>query len=188
MLKKLRIGPKLLLAPGLVLILLIVTAGSAYYGMVRQNASLENLVQVRAARLKAAADVSGDAKYAHANIYQLLAWINGSFAKARVDALTADIGRKHVAIAARLAEMAAVADPAERQIIDASAAALVGYRKSVQATIELAQVDQSTATASMSKAEKEFGQLNTQLGQLSALERACPSMRSRRRSRNFARW
>jgi hypothetical protein len=59
MLKKLRIGPKLLLAPGLVLIMLIVTAGSAYYGMVRQNASLENLVQVRAARLKAAADVSG---------------------------------------------------------------------------------------------------------------------------------
>ena len=172
MLKKLRIGPKLLLAPGLVLILLIVTAGSAYYGMVRQNASLENLVQVRAARLKAAADVSGDAKYAHANIYQLLAWINGSFAKARVDALSADIGRKHAAIAARLAEMAAVAEPAERKIIDASSAALVGYRKSVQQTMELAQVDQSTATASMSKAEKEFGLLNSQLVQLSALERA----------------
>lgn len=99
MLKKLRIGPKLLLAPGLVLILLIFTAGSAYYGMVRQNASLENLVQVRAARLKAAADVSGDAKYAHANIYQLLAWINGSFAQARLDGLTVDIhkiGRAHV--------------------------------------------------------------------------------------------
>jgi methyl-accepting chemotaxis protein len=171
MLKKLRIGPKLLLAPGLVLILLIVTAGSAYYGMVRQNASLENLVQVRAARLKAAADVSGDAKYAHANSYQLLAWINGSFAQARLDGLTADIRAKHGAIAAQLAALAAVADPAERKIIDACSAALVGYRKSVQQTIELAQVDQSTATASMSKAEKEFGVLNTQLGQLSALER-----------------
>ena len=78
MLSKLRIGPKLLLAPGLVLILLIFTAGSAWYGMVRQNASLENLVQVRAARLKATADVAGDAKYAHANIYQLLAWIKAA--------------------------------------------------------------------------------------------------------------
>jgi methyl-accepting chemotaxis protein len=171
MLKKLRIGPKLLLAPGLVLILLVSTAGSAYYGMVRQNASLENLVQVRAARLKAAADVSGDAKHAHASIYQLLAWINGSFAQARLDGLTADIGKKHAAIATQLSALAAVADPAERKIIDACSAALVAYRKSVQGTIDLAQIDQATATASMSKAEKEFGALNTQLGQLSDLER-----------------
>ena len=171
MLSKLRIGPKLLLAPGLVLILLIFTAGSAWYGMVRQNASLENLVQVRAARLKSTADVAGDVKYAHANIYQLLAWINGSFAKARVDALTADIGRKHGDIAAQLAALGTVADSGERKVIEASAAALAAYRKSVQQTIELAQVDQSTATASMSKAEKEFTILHAQLDQLASMER-----------------
>ena len=66
MLKKLRIGPKLLLAPGLVLVLLLMLSGAAWYGMVRQNASLENMVQVRAARLKNVADVAGDAKYVHA--------------------------------------------------------------------------------------------------------------------------
>ncbi|MBW8902039.1 MAG: MCP four helix bundle domain-containing protein, partial [Massilia sp.] len=155
MLKKLRIGPKLLLAPGLVLVLLTLLSGAAYYGMVRQNASLENMVQVRAARLKAAADVSGDAEYAHANIYQLLAWINGSFAKARLDALIADITRKHAAIASDLAALAAVSDPAERKIVEASIVALAGYRKSVAETIEMAQVDQSIATNSMQKAEKE---------------------------------
>ncbi|MGO4467073.1 methyl-accepting chemotaxis protein, partial [Pseudoduganella sp. RAF53_2] len=85
MLNKLRIGPKLLLAPGMVLVLLLATATSAWMGMVRQNASMENLVQVRATRLKAAADVAGEARFAHANIYQLLAWINGSFAKERLD-------------------------------------------------------------------------------------------------------
>ena len=68
MLNKLRIGPKLLLAPGLVLVLLMLLSAGAYYGMVRQNASLENMVLVRAERLNAAADVSGDVKYAHANI------------------------------------------------------------------------------------------------------------------------
>ncbi|MDB5961542.1 MAG: methyl-accepting chemotaxis protein [Massilia sp.] len=171
MLSKLRIGPKLLLAPGLVLILLVVTAGSAWHGMVRQNASLENLVQVRAARLKATADIAGDAKYAHANIYQLLAWVNGSFAKARIDALTADISRKHLDLGAQLAALAAVADANEKKLIEASASALAAYRKSVQQTIELAQVDQSTATASMSKAEKEFNVLHAQLDQLASLER-----------------
>ncbi|WP_426115150.1 methyl-accepting chemotaxis protein [Massilia sp. PWRC2] len=171
MLSKLRIGPKLLLAPGLVLILLVTTAGSAWHGMVRQNASMENLVQVRAARLKATADIAGDAKHAHANIYQLLAWINGSFAKARVDGLTTDIGRRHTDIAARLAALAAVADASERTLLKTSAEALAAYRASVQQTIELAQVDQSTATASMSKAEKQFSVLHVQLDQLARLER-----------------
>ena len=171
MLNKLRIGPKLLLAPGLVLALLMLLSAAAYYGMVRQNASLENMVQVRAARLKAAADVSGDAKHAHANIYQLLAWINGSFAKNRLDALTADIGKKQAAIKAQLTALAAVSDPAERKLVDASAKALEAYRKSVAETIELAQVDQSIATNSMQKAEKEFGILNGHLAQLATLEK-----------------
>ncbi len=171
MLKRLRIGPKLLLAPGLVLVLLMVVAGGAYYGMVRQNASMENMVTVRAERLKAAADVTGDAKYAHANIYQLLAWINGSFAKDRLDALTAQIAIRHGAIAAQLGELAKVDDPAERKLVEAAAQTLARYRKGVMETIELAQVDQSIATNSMQKAEKEFGTLNTLLAEVAAMEK-----------------
>ena len=170
MLKKLRIGPKLLLAPGLVLVLLTLLSGAAYYGMVRQHASLENMVQVRAARLQDAADVAGEAKYAHANIYQLLAWVSGSFAKERLDALVKEINGRHAAIGEQLAALAKVADPEERKLIDTSGAALKAYRKSVLETIEMAQVDQSIATNSMQKAEKEFNILNTQLARLAALE------------------
>jgi methyl-accepting chemotaxis protein len=171
MLKKLRIGPKLLLAPGLMLVLLLMLSGAAYYGMVRQNASLENMVQVRAARLQSVADVAGDAKYVHANVYQLLAWINGSFAKARLDALIADIDHRHAALKTRLTELSGVADGAEKKPIDASLAALAAYRKAVQETIEMAQVDQSIATNSMQKAEKDFVVLNQNLAQLAALEK-----------------
>ena len=172
MLKKLRIGPKLLLAPGMVLVLLLMLSGAAWYGMVRQNASLENIVQVRAARLKSVADVAGDAKYVHANAYQLLAWINGSFAKNRLDALIADIGKRHAAVQAQLQALAHATDGAERKPVEASLAALAAYRKAVQDTIEMAQVDQSIATNSMQKAEKEFVVLNQQLAQLSALEKS----------------
>ncbi|WP_082548374.1 methyl-accepting chemotaxis protein [Massilia sp. Root335] len=171
MLKKLRIGPKLLLAPGMVLVLLLMLSGAAWYGMVRQNASLENIVQVRAARLKSVADVAGDAKYVHANAYQLLAWINGSFAKNRLDALIADIGKRHAAVQAQLQELARTTAGAERKPVEASLAALAAYRKAVQDTIEMAQVDQSIATNSMQKAEKEFMVLNQQLAQLAALEK-----------------
>ncbi|HEY0062198.1 MAG TPA: Tar ligand binding domain-containing protein, partial [Telluria sp.] len=50
MLGRLRIGPKLLLAPGLVLLLLVASSGGAYWALWRQNQSLESIVQVRAAR------------------------------------------------------------------------------------------------------------------------------------------
>ena len=171
MLNKLRIGPKLLLAPGLVLALLMLLSGGAYYGMVRQNASLENMVTVRAERLKAAADVGGDANRAHANIYQLLAWISASFAKTRVEALIVELDNRHTAIGVQLDELARVSDPAERKLVDASASALAAYRKSVKQTIELAQMDQSMATSAMQKAEQAFGALHSSLGELSALEK-----------------
>jgi methyl-accepting chemotaxis protein len=171
MLTKLRIGPKLLLAPGLVLVLLLMLSGAAYYGMVRQNASLENMVQVRAARLQSVDDVAGDAKYVHANVYQLLAWINGSFAKNRLDALIADIDHRHTALKTRLTELGSVADGAEKKPVEASLAALAAYRKAVLETIEMAQVDQSIATNSMQKAEKDFVVLNQNLAQLAALEK-----------------
>jgi methyl-accepting chemotaxis protein len=171
MLNKLRIGPKLLLAPGLVLVLLLLLSGAAYYGMVRQNASLENMVQVRAARLKEVADTAGDTKYVHANAYQLLAWVSGSFAKSRLDALVADIDARHAAIKARLDGLARAGAGAEKKPVDASLAALAAYRKAVLETIEMAQVDQSIATNSMQKAEQEFGILNQHLARLAALEK-----------------
>ncbi|MBV6325186.1 methyl-accepting chemotaxis protein [Duganella violaceipulchra] len=175
MLSKLRIGPKLLLAPGLVLLLLIVTAAAAYYGMVRQNASLENLVQVRAARLKTAADVTGETRYAHAHIYQLLAWVNGSFSQPRLDALSRQIKAGHAAIETQLRQLDALAaaddNAAERKIVEQTLQSLAAYRKAVHDTMEMASIDQSIATNAMAHGEKQFLALNEQLAQLSALEK-----------------
>ena len=170
MLNQLRIGPKLLLAPALVLLLLILSSSGAWYGMVRQNASLENMVRVRITHLKAAADILGEAKHVHGNMYQLLSWTNGSFAKARLDTLEQQIKARHAAIGTQLATLRATATGAERNLVDAAITALAGYRKAVLETMEMAQMDQSIATNSMLKAETQFGQFNTQLAQLSALE------------------
>jgi methyl-accepting chemotaxis protein len=171
MLNKLRIGPKLLLAPGLVLALLVLLSVAAYAGMARQNHSLENMVEVRASRQQDAADIAAIARASHANIYQLLAWINGSFAKARLDALTADMGKRHTEAEGRLSELAAVAGADERTLVDGAITTLADYRKAVAETVELAQVDQSIATNAMVKAEAKFVLLDQQLTALAALER-----------------
>jgi methyl-accepting chemotaxis protein len=186
MLNKLRIGPKLLLAPGLVLVLLIVTAGAASIGMVRQNASLENLVQVRAARLKTTADVAGEARYAHAHIYQLLAWVNGSFAQSRLDELGLQIKTRHAGIEDELRRLAAAATQGdERRYVEQSLRALAEYRKAVLETMDMAAMDQSIATNAMAKAEKQFLILNDQLAQLSNLEKRLSEQAHARATADF---
>jgi methyl-accepting chemotaxis protein len=176
MLSRLRIGPKLLLAPGTVLLLLLATTGCAWYGMVRQNASMENLVQVRAARLKATADVAGEARLAHANVYQLLAWTNGSFAQQRLDALQGRIKARHDAIANQLQQLAGAGDADERRIMADSQQAFAAYLKSVRETLELAQMDQSIAANAMARAEQQFDALDNQLATLAALEKRLSEM------------
>jgi methyl-accepting chemotaxis protein len=186
MLNKLRIGPKLLLAPGLVLVLLIVTAGAASIGMVRQNASLENLVQVRAARLKTTADVAGEARYAHAHIYQLLAWVNGSFAQSRLDELGLQIKTRHAGIEDELRRLATAATQGdERRYVEQSLRALAEYRKAVLETMDMAAMDQSIATNAMAKAEKQFLILNDQLAQLSNLEKRLSEQAHARATADF---
>ncbi|WP_373987418.1 methyl-accepting chemotaxis protein [Duganella sp. BuS-21] len=174
MLSKLRIGPKLLLAPGVVLILLIVLSAGAYLGLLRQNQSLDNMVQQRAVRLKAAADLVSNANKAHTEIYQLLTWINASFSPPRVDALVRDIHLRHAALDRQFAqlEMATQSDPAERRFVVQSQAAHTVYVKAMQDVIELAMADQSMAANAMSKAERAFDVVALRLEELSRLEQS----------------
>lgn len=174
MLNQLRIGQKLLLAPGLVLVLLTLLSAAAWYGMVRQNASLEHMVQVRAARMEAMADIAAEARFAHANIYQLLAWVNGSFAENRLKALSSSIERKHAAIDERLKKFANSTNEYGEQgraALAAAQAALARYRKEVGETMEMAPVDNSIATNSMQKAEQQFQSLDNALTRLAKLEK-----------------
>jgi methyl-accepting chemotaxis protein len=172
MLSKLRIGPKLLLAPGVVLLLLIVLSSGAYYAMVRQNHSLETIVQQRAARLRNTAVLVASAHHAHTEMYQLLTWISASFSGARVDALIGDIHQRHSALERRFSDLTRVtaAGSAERRFIEQAETAHATYVKAILDVIELSQADQSMSANAMSKAERAFDVVAMRLGELSRLE------------------
>jgi methyl-accepting chemotaxis protein len=174
LLGKLRIGPKLLLAPGVMLILLVVLSAGAYLGLLRQNQSLDDMVQQRAARLKAASDLVIGANRAHADIYQLLTWINGSFAQSRVDALVRGIHVRHAALDRQFAqlEMAVQASPAERRFVVQSQAAHALYVKAIDDVIDIAMADQSIAANAMAKAERAFDVVALRLEELARLEQS----------------
>jgi methyl-accepting chemotaxis protein len=172
MLSRLKIGPKLLLAPGVVLVLLVLLSSGAFYAMVRQNQSLETIVQQRAVHMRAASDLVATAQKAHAGIYQLLTWISGSFPHARTDPLIRDIHRQHAAIDTGFATLARLtrASSAERLYVDQAAAAHRRYVRAVLDVIELAQNDQSISANAMQKAEEAFLVVAQRLTELASLE------------------
>lgn len=172
MLSKLRIGPKLLLAPGVVLLLLIVLSAGAYYAMVRQNRSLDVIVDQRAAHLRDTAALVQSAQHAHTEIYQLLTWIGAGFSQARIDTLSRDINQRHAGIVRQFAALAAVTEKGgtERRLVEQANAAHLAYLRAVRDVMELARPDQSTSTNAMSKAERAFDVVALRLGELSRLE------------------
>jgi methyl-accepting chemotaxis protein len=158
MLARLRIGPKLLLAPGVMLVLLVLLSCGSYYAMVRQNASLDSVVQRRAANMRAAAELSASARSAHAQAYQVLTWISGSFPHFRVDPLALDLQGQHAAIDRGLVQLARLTadSPEEQRDIDQARAAWAQYVPAVRDVLEIGRIDQSLSATAMVKAERAF--------------------------------
>lgn len=171
MLTRLRIGPKLLLAPGAVLLLLLVLSYAAYAAMLRQSASLDTIVGQRAASLRAAAALATQSQQAHADIYRLLGWMGGSFPPARTEPLRQHILARHRSIAGGLAALGRDAASAleARHVVEATLAQR-RYADAVREVIELAPLDGSIGANAMQKADGAFALVAKQLGDLAALE------------------
>jgi methyl-accepting chemotaxis protein len=187
MLARLKIGPKLLLAPGVVLVLLVALSCGAYYAMVRQNQSLEVIVQQRAVHMRSASDLVATAQKAHTDAYRLLSWISGSFPRKRTDPVIAEIRQLQAAIDRGLVELGAQTgeNSAERRYVDQAAAAHQEYVRAVQDVIELSQNDQSISANAMQKAESAFVVVAQRLTQLSRLEQALGEQASREAADDF---
>ncbi len=188
MLARLRIGPKLLLAPGLVLALLIVSSTLAYWAMLRQNTSLDTIVEVRAARIKEATGLAAEAQLAHARSYQLLTWISASVSQGRVAALEAEIHRRHAALDLRFARLAGQRAPGsvERRLLEQAEAAHARSARAVLEVIELAGGDHSIAANAMVRAEQAFERTALRLEQLAAHERELSEAAARRAAGDFS--
>jgi methyl-accepting chemotaxis protein len=187
MLSRLKIGPKLLLAPGVVLVLLVLLSCGAWYAMVRQNASLEDIVGQRAAHMRAASDLVFTAQRGHAGVYQLHTWIGGSFPKSRIAPLMRDIHAQHGLTEAGLKRLAAStpAGSAERRYVEQAAAAYTVYVHAVRDVIELARDDQSISANAMSKAEAAFAVVAQRLNALSQLEQTLSQQASNEAAAEF---
>ncbi len=175
--RNLSIGAKLQLAPMIILALLLLLAATAYQGLRKQQAVLNDIYQVRFAAYEKTVEIRRDATSTYAGIYRLLSWANANFPAARVDALgkqlQTDLSKAVTAIT-ELAGKKSISNE-EKVLLDAATNEMVAYRKTLGEVIDIASSDYSMATTYMSKADTRFESMNKQLETLLDMEQKLSS-------------
>jgi len=158
MFSRLRLGPKLMLAPMLVLVLMFLVSCMAYHAVARQGHALDAVVLQRAAQARSAAELAANTRQAHAEVYQLIAWISTSFSPARTGTLVRGIHRRHAAIERSFATLLRLTGRAadEAALVRQADRAWRVYLASVLDVIELARNDQSISANAMTRSERAF--------------------------------
>lgn len=187
MLSRLKIGPKLLLAPGVVLLLLILLSTGAYYAMVRQHQSLQAIVGARAVQMRSATELVAQAQRVHADTYKLLSWLGSSFSRPRVELLIGDIHRQHGSIERGFGALVqqTAAGSAERRNVEGAAQAHRLYVRAAREVVELAHADQTIGANAMVKPEAAFSVLVQRMAVLAKLERELSEQASNAAAADF---
>lgn len=171
LLGNLRIGAKLMLAPGLGLVLLAVMAIAGYAGLQRQDKALQAIYQVRFANYQKSSQIDAQARGLHTEVYRYLSWLKANYSAERVKGLEKDIKTDITHVKQALTDFQAIADSEqERALIALASSAINAYQKGVDNVLDLADSDPSTATTMMEPATKAFSTLITALDQLSSKE------------------
>lgn len=163
---------KVLIAPALAAVLMVVSAVAAYVGIRQQWLSLQSIYVERIPAMRTAALSDRNLASVQASTYKLLAMMDANFPADQVEAakraILADLdtlqnGLDTVANAAN-------ADPQERDKFKEAAKGVAEYRKIINDVLDVATVQVSMATAYMSKAQTKYDELAVQFKDLREFE------------------
>ena len=166
-----KIRQKMLLTPGLAVCALALVVGLAYFGLQRQQATMQRICEEQLARGLAAARTSATAAEAHSAVYRLMNWI-ASVDAAQLKSEQDKIDQQLAQVNAELKKIAAEAADTDRQKAAQTLAGLSKYRKLVADAIDMASVDVATGTTVMQSADAEYKILGQRLQEQVDLQNA----------------
>jgi len=168
-----KIFVKLLVAPMLVLLLLIVLAGTSYRGLSNQQKAMQDLFDVRFKNYQDISATVNRITAVHANVYKILSWSQASFDEKRVDALIKDelAALKGIREFLEKSSNASKITEEEKRLYGDSLLEAREYEKVVFQVVDMLSADLSLATSMMIPAEDKFQNLYKKLKDLWGLEK-----------------
>lgn len=167
-----RIGVKFAMAPGVMLVFMLVLAIGSLTTTNQQKAIVEDLYETRFQHNRKVHAVLGQLQRSYSMTYEMLASANAGYAANLLDKMAASI-MGNIDQAEKVLEPWQK-DPGlsadERKLIEQTLGVLKVYRKKVSDVLEIARVDYSTAVLIMNVAAQEFEKLAVPVDKLLALE------------------
>ena len=167
-----KVWHKVLVAPALAIVFLLLFGALTYGVLLKQNSALEALAKNRFMGYQIAADSAQDISEVHSNAYRLFTWIGNlsedkikkitNEEKAKIDEVIKSVGR--------FGHLAGVTAE-ERKLVDIVLPKLAKYRKDVDAAIDLSTVDVGTGMMAMQTADAQFQGLLKDFTELVQLEK-----------------
>ncbi len=167
-----KVWQKVLVAPAVAIVFLMLLGALSYGALMQQTAALEELAKNRFAGYQIAADSTQDISEVHSNVYRLLTWM-ANLSEDKIKKITSDEKAKIDVVIKSVVQFAASPGltPDERKLANAVLPKLAKYRKNVDNAIDLSTVDVGTGMMMMQTADIEFQEMLKEFTELVQLEK-----------------
>jgi methyl-accepting chemotaxis protein len=163
---------KMLVAPAVTIVLMLILGAVGYWSMNSQQMALEELFSGRFNHSAVASGINADVLRTHSNVYRVMTWSSSrgdGYIEKETKALLADFDQH----AAEFTHWAALPNLSEeekllgKQMLEQ----ITKYRKSIAGSLDMATADINSGIMAMQSADDNFKQLSALTDQLVALEK-----------------
>jgi methyl-accepting chemotaxis protein len=170
---RLKLSVKMLFAPIVVLLFLILMAVVSYFGIMNQKFALDEIFNKRFIGYQHSAEITENITSVHATLYKTITWMSANFDPKKVEELAnaqrSIISSNIVMIEKSIKDEGLMEE--ERKLYTKSLSQIKEYETAAIGVIEMVAVDVNAATMFISTAEEKYEQLNTTFKALMALEK-----------------
>ena len=167
-----KVWQKVLVAPAVTIIFLLVFGGLSYGVLMQQNAALEDLTKNRFAGYQIAADSAQNISEVHSNIYRLLTWI-GNFNEDKIKKITDEEKAKIDNVIGSITRFDQLPNltAEERKLGETVIVKLGKYRLAVHNAVDISTVEVAMGMMSMQAADAQFQSMLKDFKDLVQLEK-----------------
>ena len=168
----LKLSTKLLIAPLVCLLFMVISGGVSFWGIRMQQATIQEMHSVRIVNDAKAGDLASSVDAIHTTMYRLISFSRAGYDQKRIEAASKDVqtilNRSGVALKA-MASDGALNDE-ERNIVARIQESFTAYSKDALDMLDMIESDINAATMYMEQADEKFTTLSKRLDQFVALE------------------
>jgi methyl-accepting chemotaxis protein len=163
---------KMLLAPAVTIVLMLILGAVGYWSMNSQQIALEELFNGRFSHTAVATDISADVLRAHSHVYRVMTWSSSrgeGYIEKETKILLAEFD-KNAAEFTKWASRTTLSEE-EKTLGKQMLEQIVKYRKSIAGSLDMATADINSGIMAMQSADENFKQLSELTDKLVVLER-----------------